>query len=318
MFSDNALDRVARLLDLIPLLSRSGANLDAISGQLGVSIEQLQRDLEIAFLCGLPGYTPDLLIDIAFDGNSVFVTNPQTLEKPRSLSPEELISLKLGLDLISVSYPGADQLQEIVKKIKTNLGLVSNQEDSSLQVLDSDFARSVNVIENAIVKESRLSFSYIDTRGALTISRVVSPWQLLWLRGRMLLRGYDHSRHAPRQFMVHRMSDVRFEEGEWLVITSDKSKPVEAYRSSIRLSQAPMWWRRRYQTLIEEIVEKDGAVIVSLRYWSRDSLKYSLLPVLDFLLDVSGEGCPLDELKGDLLSHFSAFGTPTDQQTPLI
>jgi hypothetical protein len=67
MPSESALERVERIIDLIPYLHHRQVNLSELASRLGQDIAEIERDLEIAFLCGLPGYTPDLLIDMSME-----------------------------------------------------------------------------------------------------------------------------------------------------------------------------------------------------------------------------------------------------------
>ncbi len=60
-----ATDQLPRLLSLVPyLLTRPGARLSDVAKTFGVSQEQLSRDLELIYMCGLPGYFPGDLIEV--------------------------------------------------------------------------------------------------------------------------------------------------------------------------------------------------------------------------------------------------------------
>ena len=51
--------QLSRLLALIPwLLARPGVSVDEAAAEFGVTPKQLERDLELAFMCGLPGHLP--------------------------------------------------------------------------------------------------------------------------------------------------------------------------------------------------------------------------------------------------------------------
>src|SRR5690606_40197034 len=66
---------LARLLNLVPyLLARPGIRIADAAADLGVSEQQLRDDLELLWVCGLPGYGPGDLIDLAFDGDRATIT----------------------------------------------------------------------------------------------------------------------------------------------------------------------------------------------------------------------------------------------------
>ena len=67
-------ERLARLLNLVPyLLARPGIPIAEAAADHGVTERQLREDLELLWVCGLPGYGPGDLIDMAFDGDTVTV-----------------------------------------------------------------------------------------------------------------------------------------------------------------------------------------------------------------------------------------------------
>ena len=87
-------DRLARLLNLVPyLLARPGIEIAEAAGDLGVTERQLREDLELLWVCGLPGYGPGDLIDMAFDGDRVTITYDAGIDRPLRLTPDEALAL---------------------------------------------------------------------------------------------------------------------------------------------------------------------------------------------------------------------------------
>jgi proteasome accessory factor C len=92
------LKRTSRLLNLVPyLLTHQGITLDDLSKEFAVSQSQLLEDLNTLWMCGLPGYTPLELMDLSFDSGFVTIWNAETLQQPRSLTRDEVLTLVLGL-----------------------------------------------------------------------------------------------------------------------------------------------------------------------------------------------------------------------------
>ncbi|NED68257.1 protein pafC, partial [Streptomyces sp. SID10244] len=61
-------DRFSRLLALVPYFAaRRGIALEQAARDLGITPRQLTKDLELLFVCGLPGHFPDDLIDLQFE-----------------------------------------------------------------------------------------------------------------------------------------------------------------------------------------------------------------------------------------------------------
>jgi len=75
---EGAAARALRLLDLVPyLVSHPGISVARLAEEFQVSKEEILKDLNLLFMCGLPGYTPLELIDISFDDDVVVVRDPQ-------------------------------------------------------------------------------------------------------------------------------------------------------------------------------------------------------------------------------------------------
>ena len=94
-----AKDQVGRLLRLVPYLhGREQVPLDEAARVIGVPPEQLDKDLRVLFLCGLPGGYPDDLIDVdleALEGEGVIrVSNADYLARPLRLTPTEATATK--------------------------------------------------------------------------------------------------------------------------------------------------------------------------------------------------------------------------------
>ena len=81
---DNAAIRALRTMDLIPyILENPGISIGSLAAKFSVTEKQVENDLQLIFMCGLPGYTPYELIDIVFEDGIVSVIDPQVLDKPR-------------------------------------------------------------------------------------------------------------------------------------------------------------------------------------------------------------------------------------------
>ena len=69
------------------LLARPGIVVAEAAADLGVTERQLREDLELLWVCGLPGYGPGDLIDMAFDGDRVTITYDAGIDRPLRLTP---------------------------------------------------------------------------------------------------------------------------------------------------------------------------------------------------------------------------------------
>ena len=90
--ADSAAVRALRTMDLIPyVLENPSCSIKTLAKRFSTSEKQIEKDLELIFMCGLPGYTPYELIDIVLEDGVVSVIDPQVLNRPRRYSKTELV-----------------------------------------------------------------------------------------------------------------------------------------------------------------------------------------------------------------------------------
>ena len=79
--------QVRRLLSLVPYLrEHDGAAMADVAEAFGITVKTLRDDLNVLWMCGMPGLTPGDLIDIdmdAVDGEGVIhLSNADYLTRP--------------------------------------------------------------------------------------------------------------------------------------------------------------------------------------------------------------------------------------------
>ncbi len=100
--------RLQRVLALVPwILTHPGVTLAELAARFEVSERELERDLELLPMCGLPPYTADRLIDVSVIDGEVEIRLAEYFERPLRLTPAEgLALLAAGRALLAV--PGSD------------------------------------------------------------------------------------------------------------------------------------------------------------------------------------------------------------------
>ena len=100
--------RLQRVLALVPWSSPTPASRSPSSPtRFEVSERELERDLELLPMCGLPPYTADRLIDVSVIDGGVEIRLAEYFERPLRLTPAEgLALLAAGRALLAV--PGSD------------------------------------------------------------------------------------------------------------------------------------------------------------------------------------------------------------------
>jgi len=94
----NAEDRLRRLLVMLPWLMEVGeVPLADVARRFNLSETQVQSDLELVAMCGLPPFV-DEMIDVFVDDGMVFVGVPRLFTRPlrfTSTTPPESLSTSL-------------------------------------------------------------------------------------------------------------------------------------------------------------------------------------------------------------------------------
>jgi len=117
--------RFPRLLSLVPyLLARPGVRVAEVAEDFGITERQLRRDLELLWVCGLPGYGPGDLVDLSFSGDTVTVTEDAGMRRPLRLTTAEATTLLVALRALAQA-PGmvdTDAVRRAVAKIEAAVG----------------------------------------------------------------------------------------------------------------------------------------------------------------------------------------------------
>ena len=206
--SETAGARLTRLLALVPwLCAHDGVTITEAAEHFGVTPAELERDLWLLVVSGLPGHGPDQLVDIDFwDDGVIHVLDPQTLERPLRLTPDEAMTLLVALRTLA-QVPGiADRsvLVSAAAKVESAVeGAVSLRDLPEVQVLvDPDVA---NHVDAAVVSGDALLISYASGSRDDVTERVVQPESVHVINGVGYLEAWCSTAQARRTFRLDRI-----------------------------------------------------------------------------------------------------------------
>jgi len=200
-------EKAARLLDLVPYIStHQGIALSDLAKQFSLSEEELLSDLNTLWMCGLPGYTPLELIDLEFESGFVSIRNAETLNISRSLSQQEMISLKLGLDTVRGQLP-LDRV-DLISKVDELQALLEPLITAKVQGESPVTASHERLINEAISERFNLTFTYDSLSSGDLSERIVTPIDTYSQSSHLYLRAFCHTASAGRTFRVDRMTSL--------------------------------------------------------------------------------------------------------------
>jgi proteasome accessory factor C len=201
-------DRLGRLLNLVPyLLARPGIEVAQAAADLGVSERQLREDLELLWVCGLPGYGPGDLIDMAFDGDRVTITYDAGIDRPLRLTPDEALALVVALRMLAET-PGManrDAIERALAKIENAAGDLA---DAPVAVRMPGNSDRLDTLRGAVERGRALRITYYTATRDETSDRVIDPIRLLMVEGRAYVEAWCRRAEAVRMFRADRIDGL--------------------------------------------------------------------------------------------------------------
>ena len=206
---DNAAVRALRSMDLIPyVLENPGVSIEELSARFSVTQAQIESDLQLIFMCGLPGYTPYELIDVAFEDGVVSIIDPQVLDKPRKFSSNEIVVIALGLKiLIDINQTNTTALTKLKQLSEKIAKLGSNK--SILMTGDVNAFPFFEIITKAISEQRVLDLQYHSLTKDEITQRKVLPEKLYFLNGSLYLSAIDTDIDSDRVFKVDLIKECK-------------------------------------------------------------------------------------------------------------
>jgi proteasome accessory factor C len=271
---DNAANRALRTMDLIPyILENPGVSIVKLAKQFSVTEKQIESDLQLVFMCGLPGYTPYELIDLIFEDGVVSIIDPQVLDKPRRFTKSELVVIALGLQLLS-ELSSSDSTR--LSKIKSLSNKITQLGGSNSVIFAPSSSKSpfVELISKAIANKKSLNMQYQSLVKDEVSIRTIFPHNLYFINGNLYLSAMDLAAKADRVFKVELIktcevgndisSEVVNENNSTLEVVLDVQK---TYKNFIE----------RNSSIITAIEEQKNSFRVHLKLSNLEWLKRSIL-----------------------------------------
>ena len=220
-------ERLRRLLFVVPYVARHrGVTVDALAKQLGVSREELLRDLELLTMVGRPPFQPDDFINLHVENDQVWVDLDQRFSKPPRLTGPEAAALAAAAELLRPAAQTAlasalAKLEKILpasaKKMYRELGSAVNARSQAPEEL--------GILTRAVEERRELEFDYAAPgKHRRRERRRVEPVEVFNHRGHWYLYGWDLGRGSERLFRLDRMTGIR-PDGPDLLSALDASGP---------------------------------------------------------------------------------------------
>ncbi|PRY38110.1 helix-turn-helix transcriptional regulator [Umezawaea tangerina] len=272
-------ERVPRLLALVPyLLARPGIPLREVAADFDVPEKQLRKDLELLWMCGLPGYGPGDLIDLSFEGDTVTVGFDAGMSRPLRLTAAEATSLLVALRALS-DTPGmldAEAVQRAVAKIEAAVGQAQPAGVAvGLALREApETAKVRDALQDGVRRGRALRLRYYTPSRDEITDRVVDPMRMLLVEGHSYLEAWCRGADGVRLFRLDRIDEVEvLEEGAappphaQLTDTSEGLfRPDPSQRMAVLVLEPDARWIAEYYPVDDVIELGAGRARVMMRY----------------------------------------------------
>jgi proteasome accessory factor C len=261
-------ERLRRLLFVVPYVARHrGVTVDALARQLGVSREELLRDLELLTMVGRPPFQPDDFIDLHVENDRVWVDLDQRFSKPPRLTGPEAAALAASAELLRPAAQTAlasalGKLERILpagaKKMYRDLGSAVNARSLAPEAL--------GILTRAVEERRELEFDYAGSGKTAAEKRRVEPAEAFNHRGLWYLHGWDLGRDSERLFRLDRMTGILLTDRRFSPRSMPPARvPDPAERGEVRVrftAQSAPYLRERFGGEARELT--DGGVEVKV------------------------------------------------------
>jgi proteasome accessory factor C len=277
--ANTAADRLPRLLALVPyLIARPGILVDEAAADFGVTPKQLRKDLELLWMCGLPGYGPGDLIDLSFEGETITVTYDAGMSRPLRLTAAEATALLVALRAL-VDTPGvvdSDAVRRSLAKIESAVGQAQPAGVVvGLSMRESEATgRTRQAVMAALGRGRALRIRYYTASRDEITDRTVDPMRMLLVEGRSYLEAWCRLAEDVRLFRLDRIDHVAVLDEPAAPppharphdVSEGLFRPEPDQREAVLVLRPDARWIAEYYP-VDELTELDGGrARVRMRY----------------------------------------------------
>jgi len=206
---ETAAARAIRLIDLVPYLhNHPGISLKEVAEEFGVTVPEIVKDLDLLFMCGLPGYTPLELIDLSIDDGIVSLREPQNLDSPRRFSQTEALIIRVALAALEELLPDSKRVK--VRELREKFTrLFTHQVPNEAIYFESDSERTkLKVISDSMVQGKKLFITYMNPTKSQITERKISVTAVIPESNRTLIEAWCDLSNGVRTFNLANMRSV--------------------------------------------------------------------------------------------------------------
>ena len=176
----------------------------------GVTEDRLRKDLDLLWVCGLPGHGPGDLIDVEFEGDTITLLEPAGVTRPLRLTADEALALVVALRALAET-PGLverDALDRALAKVERVAGEAAAAGRPGRGGGRGRRARAAGRRAGAGASAAGCTCATTCPARDETTERDVDPMRLAWAEGRPYLEAWCRRAEGVRLFRLDRVAAV--------------------------------------------------------------------------------------------------------------
>ncbi len=204
-------EQVARLLAMVPYLrANPGVGVATAAEAFGITRKQLVADLNVLWMCGLPGGLPDDLIEIDMDAATgegiIHLSNADYLSRPMRFTADEAVSLLVALQAVAEMTTGPSRAA--ARSAAEKLSQVTGQQDLIWLSVSTGDDRVRETLAAAIAGHQRVRLTYDGAARGRTTYPEVDPAEIQMRDSIAYLQAWSLERQDWRTYRLDRIVDV--------------------------------------------------------------------------------------------------------------
>ena len=203
-------DQLPRLLALVPyLVTRPGVSFATAAADFEITEERLRKDLNLLWMCGLPGHYPGDLIEIEFEGDTITLSDPQGVDRPLRLTVDEAMALIVALRTLAET-PGLIDPEPVLRAL-AKVEAAAGASATAAEVVDVAWEgepEALATVNEGLRAGRALRLLYWTAARGETTERVVDPIRIVVASGRTYLEAWCRRAEQVRLFHLGRVQQV--------------------------------------------------------------------------------------------------------------
>lgn len=242
------------------VIAHPGVTTTEVCERFGYSKRELAADLDLVFVCGLPGYGPGELMVAYVEDDEVVVDMADYFSAPLRLNPAEALGLLAAGMALTSTGQAPPALERAVSKLSAVLVPDAEESFSVELAVGSDL---VDTLRRGAVDHQVIDIVYTALGSGETKTRAIEPWSVFSALGNWYVSAHCRTAAAERVFRVDRirtatLTEERFDPPDEIPPPVVRYTPSEDdVRATIRLGPHARWVAEYYP--ITEL-DDDGTV----------------------------------------------------------